>query len=302
MDAFDIGLKATALEGEIKGWEKRKDHLFSPLSFFFFFLNQQRERRHHGNAKLLGRDAQRQRPCANHPSRIAQPLANPTARPSPLPALPARLAGESCSQGWDQPLSRLLGAEEEAEEEGKPVNKPRLNRLLGAVQAEPMPSLILKSGAIHQRRTGSFHGKLKRATLKGRGKNLSGEGRTKAWQVWYGEGCCPRQAVIHCRAAPCHCQGGCGVQATKCPLDGGGTAGMGTLWVLSGMGDNAGITEGKLLWFAPQRGKVPTGGANVTKPGSSWMSGEEVVSGTAMGHTSPGPPQLLSPVTELPPQ
>lgn len=35
MDAFDIGLKATALEGEIKGWEKRKDHLFSPLSFFF---------------------------------------------------------------------------------------------------------------------------------------------------------------------------------------------------------------------------------------------------------------------------
>lgn len=35
MDAFDVGLKATALKGEIKGWEKRKDHLFS-LSFFFF--------------------------------------------------------------------------------------------------------------------------------------------------------------------------------------------------------------------------------------------------------------------------
>lgn len=43
----------------------------------------------------------------------------------------------------------FLGAEEEEEEEGDPVNKPRLNRLLGAVQAEPMPSLILKSGAIH---------------------------------------------------------------------------------------------------------------------------------------------------------
>lgn len=50
------------------------------------------------------------------------------------------------SQGWDQPLPQLLGA---AEEEGDPVNKPRLTRLLGAVQAEPMPSLILKSGAIH---------------------------------------------------------------------------------------------------------------------------------------------------------
>lgn len=39
MDAFDIGLKATALEGKIKGWEKRKDHLFFLLflSFSFFF-------------------------------------------------------------------------------------------------------------------------------------------------------------------------------------------------------------------------------------------------------------------------
>lgn len=50
------------------------------------------------------------------------------------------------SQGGGQPLPWLLGAEEE---EGDPVNKPQLNRLLGAVQAEPMPSLILKSGAIH---------------------------------------------------------------------------------------------------------------------------------------------------------
>lgn len=51
------------------------------------------------------------------------------------------------SQGWDRPLPRLLGAVEE--EEGDSVNKPRLTRLLGAVQAEPSPSLILKSGAIH---------------------------------------------------------------------------------------------------------------------------------------------------------
>lgn len=36
MDAFDIELKATALQGEIKGWEKRKDHLF--FSSFFLFL------------------------------------------------------------------------------------------------------------------------------------------------------------------------------------------------------------------------------------------------------------------------
>lgn len=35
MHAFDTGLKATALEGEIKAREKRKDHLFSSLSFLF---------------------------------------------------------------------------------------------------------------------------------------------------------------------------------------------------------------------------------------------------------------------------
>lgn len=57
MDAFHIGPKPTALEGEIKAREKRKDHLFSSLSFFF--LNQQRERRHHGNISLLGRHARR---------------------------------------------------------------------------------------------------------------------------------------------------------------------------------------------------------------------------------------------------
>lgn len=39
----------------------------------------------------------------------------------------------------------------EGREEGDPVNKPWLNRLLGAVQAEPMAPLILKSGAIHHR-------------------------------------------------------------------------------------------------------------------------------------------------------
>lgn len=55
MDAFDIGLKATALEWDIKAREKRKDHLFSSLSFFF--LNQQRESRHHGNIGLLRQHA-----------------------------------------------------------------------------------------------------------------------------------------------------------------------------------------------------------------------------------------------------
>lgn len=137
MDAFDIGLKATALEGEIKGWEKRKDHLFSPLSFFF--LNQQRERRHHGNAKLLGRDAQWWRPRANHPSPIAQPSANPAATPS-LPLLPHASCTHRwcCPPGWQEnPFPRMGsptasasrcrggGGREGREEEGDPVNKSK---------------------------------------------------------------------------------------------------------------------------------------------------------------------------------
>lgn len=188
------------------------------------------------------------------------------------------------------PRCRGGGGREGREEEGDPVNKPRLNRLLGAVQAEPMPSLILKSGAIHHQRTGSFHGKLKRATLKGRGKNLS-RGRANqsvAGVVWRGI-CCPRQTVIHCRAAPCHCQGGWRVQAAKCPLDGVRTAGMGTRRILLGSGENAGIA-GERLWFAPRCGKAPAGGVSMTKAGSLWVLGEEVASGAATGRMSPGPP------------
>lgn len=78
---------------------------------------------------------------------------------------------------------------------------------------------------------------------------------------------------------------------------------MGTHWVLAGSGENAGIAEGERLWFAPKRGKVPPGGVGMTKAardGSSWVLGEEVASGADIGHVSPGPPQLLSPVTELP--
>lgn len=189
------------------------------------------------------------------------------------------------------PRCRRGGGREGRKEEGNPVNKPRLNRLLGAVQAEPMPSLILKSGAIHHQRTGSFHGKLKRATLKGRGKNLS-RGRANqsvAGVVWRGI-CCLRQTVIHCRAAPCHCQGGCRVQAAKCPLDGMRTAGMGTRRILLGSGENAGMAEGDRLWFAPRCGKVPARGVSMTKAGSSWVLGEEVASDAAMGRVSPGPP------------
>lgn len=52
--------------------------------------------------------------------------------------------------------------------------------------------------------------------------------------MWYGEGCCLCQTVIHCRAAPCHCQGGHRLQAEKCLLNGGRTVGLGACWVLSG--------------------------------------------------------------------
>lgn len=79
--------------------------------------------------------------------------------------------------------------------------------------------------------------------------------------------------MIHCRAAPCHCQAGCRVQAAKCPLEGGRTAGLGTGWVLSRF---RGIAEGQWLWFAPQRGKVPAGGVSVAKAGSLWVPGEGV--------------------------
>lgn len=37
MDAFDRGLKATVLEGEIKGWGEKKGSSFFLLSHFFFF-------------------------------------------------------------------------------------------------------------------------------------------------------------------------------------------------------------------------------------------------------------------------
>lgn len=37
----------------------------------------------------------------------------------------------------------------------------------------------------------------------------------------------------------------------------------------------------------------------MTKVGGLWVSGEELASGTVIGCVSPGPPQLLSSVTEL---
>lgn len=77
---------------------------------------------------------------------------------------------------------------------------------------------------------------------------------------------------------------------------------MGVCWVLSGSGENAGVAEGEWLWFAPQCGKVPAGGVSMTKVGNSWVLGEKVASGKAMGHVFPVPPRLLSPATELPPQ
>lgn len=77
---------------------------------------------------------------------------------------------------------------------------------------------------------------------------------------------------------------------------------MGTRHILLGSGENAGMAEGERLWFAPRCGKVPARGVSMTKAGSSWVLGEEVASGAAMGRVSPGPPRLLSPVTELPPR
>ena len=137
---------------------------------------------------LLRSHSPQQTPLRRHPC-----LCCPMHR-APIAGAARRAGRRIHSQGWDPPLPRLLGAEEEAAgREGRRrvtllTNLNRLNRLLGAVQAEPMPSLILKSGAIHHQRTGSFHGKLKRATLKGRGKNLS-KGRANqsvAGVVWRG--------------------------------------------------------------------------------------------------------------------
>lgn len=142
MDAFDTGLKATALEGEIKGPGEKKESSFS-FSFIFFLFNQQRERRHHGNTGLLWRHAQRWRPRTIPPFLTEQHSANPAARPSlclmyhsPVTSI-ACLAGRKIhSQAW---ISHCLlrGSGEGCEEERDAVNKPRLNRLLGAVQAEP---------------------------------------------------------------------------------------------------------------------------------------------------------------------
>ena len=68
---------------------------------------------------------------------------------------------------------------------------------------------------------------------------------------------------------------------------------MGTHWVLLGCSENTGITEGERLWFVPQHGDVPAEGVSMTKVGSSWVLGEEVALGAAMGRVSPGPPQFL---------
>lgn len=83
-------------------------------------------------------------PMLNHPSPSEQPSANPTARPSlsPQPRHQHRPPGwqENPFPSMDQPLPprrRVGGSREGCEEERDPVNKPRLNRLLGAVQAQP---------------------------------------------------------------------------------------------------------------------------------------------------------------------
>lgn len=82
-------------------------------------------------------------PVLNHPFLTEQHSANPAARPSlclmyhsPVTSI-ACLAGRKIhSQAW---ISHCLlrGSGEGCEEERDAVNKPRLNRLLGAVQAEP---------------------------------------------------------------------------------------------------------------------------------------------------------------------
>lgn len=79
----------------------------------------------------------------NHPSLTEQPSANPTARPSLclmhhslVTSIVCLTSKKTHSQAW---ISHCLlrGSREGCEEEREAVNKPRLNRLLGAVQAEP---------------------------------------------------------------------------------------------------------------------------------------------------------------------
>lgn len=87
-------------------------------------------------------DALRWRPSANHPSPISLPSANGTARPS-LPNTSSTHL-QRCLPGWQENLFPRRGSAtalapwcrggdgREGREEGDPVNKPRLNRLLGA--------------------------------------------------------------------------------------------------------------------------------------------------------------------------
>lgn len=134
MDAFDIGLKATALERKIKGWGKRKDHLFF-FSFFFFFLNQQKERRNHGNATSSGR---RRRPHTHHPALLARSStrASCTHHPYCLTCWQEKPFPRTGSATALAPWSTAGGGRKGRQDEGDPLNKPRLNKLPGALRAQ----------------------------------------------------------------------------------------------------------------------------------------------------------------------
>lgn len=89
MDAFDIGLKATALERKIKGWEKRKDHLFF-FSFFSFFFKSAEGKEDPWQRHLLGQAAE----APHSPSFPAHTVQHPSIV-HPPPILPDLLAGET---------------------------------------------------------------------------------------------------------------------------------------------------------------------------------------------------------------
>lgn len=137
MDAFDIGLKATALEWDIKAREKRKDHLFSSLSFFFFKSaeGEQAPWQHRPPQAACWRSQ------LNHPAPTEQQTPRPSLcliHHSPVTSI-TWLAGKSIpKRGSATAASEQSRRQQDGcEEERDPVNKPRLNRLLGAVQAEP---------------------------------------------------------------------------------------------------------------------------------------------------------------------
>lgn len=235
MDAFDRGLKATVLEGEIKGWGEKKGSSFFLLSHFFFFLM---SRGRGGTMATPPPGAAHGDPAPTnlpHPTVLNKPNLSAPERPKPITCTVQPTTGELLPEDEIShsfcPRCRE-GGNGEGKEEGNPVNKPGLNKLLGAAGAEH--ALIdIEIRCNPSPGTGPFHGQLKRTTLKGKGKNLF-RGRANqsvAGVVWRGMLSAPDGDSLLC-----HRWGRCRVRAAKCPL------GLGTRWVLS-----ESATEGEMV-------------------------------------------------------